>query len=158
MIKMIYKKRNEKNDWNRYFVKTKGDICSTDFYNPIGDDKVNLEPVTKKLYLLDTLMFSIPKEVTTLTFQTVLDEIPQEISKDVIAVEFIYIFEGVWELSLFSNEKMYGPVAWVALLTEKDTGRALLPVKMTKENSPETKPIGTTDEEWDRIQREFNLK
>ena len=159
MIEMIYKERNH-DEWNRFFVKTKGDIHSTDFCNPTPDKEVKLVPIRQKLYLLDYLLFNIPKGVDKLNFQTVLDAIPEEISKDVTAVELYYIFDNgdSWLMSLFNEEKRYSSIIWVALLTEKDTGKDLPPVRTTKDNVLKTKPIGINEEEWDRIQREFHLK
>ncbi len=160
MVELIYKERKNAKEWNRFFVKTKEDIHSVDFCNPKCNRDVEFVPFTKKLYLLDFLFFNVPKGVSKVTFQTVLDAIPQEILKDVAAVEICYIFDvdDCWLINLFNKEKIDTSIFWISLLTEKDTGKDLLPVKPTPKDIPKTVPIGISDEEWDRILREFYLK
>ena len=159
MVEMIYKKRNSA-DWERFLVRTKGDIHSTDFCNPIQDEEVELVPITKKLFLLDYLFFNIPKGVSTVDFQIVLDAIPEKLLKDVSAVELFYIFDigNPWLMSLFSQNKQDTSIFWIALLTEKDTGKDLPPINPTSKNISSDTPIGLNEEEWDRIRREFYLK
>jgi len=158
MVEMIYKKRN--GEWERFFVKTKGNIHSTDFCNPIYDKNVELVPVTKKLFLLNYLFFNIPKGVPELNFQMVLDEIPEGILKDVNAVELFYIFDNSdpWLMGLFHEDKRDTSIYWVALLTEKDTGKDLPPVEPTAKDISHDTPIGISEEEWEGIRREFYLK
>lgn len=159
MVEMIYRQRNGA-EWKRFFVKTKEDIHSTDFCNPIQDKKVELVPVTKKLFLLDYLFFNIPKGVREVNFQTVLDAIPEEILKDVTAVEFFYIFDNgdPCLMSLFHKDKWDTAIFWVSLLTEKDTGKDLPPVRPTAKDIYDDTPIGISEDEWDGILREFYLK
>ena len=52
MIELIYKKRKNEKEWNRFFVKTKGNINSVDFCNPERNMDVEFVPITKKLYLM----------------------------------------------------------------------------------------------------------
>ena len=159
MIEMIYKERKGA-EWERFFVKTKGDIHSTDFCNPIQEKEVELVTFTKKLFLLDYLFFNVPKGVTKLNFQMVLDAIPKEILKEVTAVELFYIFDigDPWLMSLFNEDKRQTSIFWVALLTEKDTGKDLPPVRPTAKDISDDTPIGVSTEEWDEIRREFYLK
>ena len=159
MIEMIYRERNG-GEWKRSFVKTKGDIHFTDFCNPISDEKVELVPVTKKLYLLDYLFFNIPKGNSKVTYQMVIDAIPENVLKDVAAIEFFYVFDegDSWFMSLFDEDKRKSSIFWVSLLTEKDTGYDLPPVKPTAKDIPSNVPIGISDREWNAVLREFHLK
>ena len=162
MIELIYKKRKNEKEWNRFFVKTKGNINSVDFCNPERNMDVEFVPITKKLYLLNFLFFNIPKgiSISKVTFQAVLDAIPQEISKDVAAVEIFSIFnvDDIWRMTMFNEEKRDTSIFWVSLLTEKNTGKELIPVRPTPKDIPKDIPIGISDEEWQRILREFSLK
>ena len=157
MIEIIYRERDkkDKNEWIRHLVKVKaGDIESVDFLNPINDERVELTPLENKLYLLDYLKISFPRNSEKLTVKMVLDRIPKDIIENVFAVEFQMIFEDPWLASLFFKDvEENNIVAFVALLTEKDTGKRLPTTKLTND-----RPIGISDDDWCRVVAEFYLK
>ena len=157
MLEIIYRERNKKdrNEWIRHLVNVKtGDIESVDFLNPISDERVYLTPLETNLYLLDYLKISFPSNSTKLTIKMVLDRIPKDIIENVSAVEFQMIFEDPWFASLFSKDvKDDNIVAFVALLTKKDTGKRLPTTRLTND-----RPIGISDDDWRRVVSEFYLK
>lgn len=156
MAQIIYRERNKENkqEWIRYLVKVNsGDIESVNFLNPIEDKRVELSPLETKLYLLDYLKISFPMDTTKLTVKMILDRIPKDIIADVYAVEFHMVFEEPWFASLFFEDvHNHNYVAFVALLTEKDTGKALPLNKLTND-----RPIGISDDDWHRVVNEFYL-
>lgn len=157
MVEIIYRERNkkDKNEWIRYLVKVKvGTVETVDFLDPINDKRVELIPLENKLYLLDYLKISFPRNVGKLTAKMVLDRIPKDIIENVFAVEFQILFEAPWFASLFFKDvEENNIVAFVALLTEKDTGKRLPITKLTND-----RPIGISEDDWCRVVAEFNLK
>lgn len=157
MVEIIYRERNKKdtNEWIRHLVKVKsGDIESVDFLFPTNDERVELTPLENKLYLLDYLKISFPRNSKKLTAKMVFDRIPKDMAQNVFAVEIQMVFEDPWFASLFFKDvEEKNIVAFVALLTEKDTGKRLPATKLTND-----RPIGISDDDWSRVVAEFYLK
>lgn len=153
MVQTIYREKQQTDEWKRWIVTAEtGNLDSVRFDIPLSDKRVKLEPVPTKLYLLDYLKISFPMN-QKLTIQSVIDSIPKNIVKDVYAVEYIVAFTDPWELSLFFEDvKQNNYVVFVALLTEKDTGKDLPPTKLTND-----RPIGISDDDWARVVQEFRL-
>ena len=143
MIKVIYRKRNFKNSWDRWFVTVKdGDIESLDFMNPLFDKRAKL----------DYLKVTFPNK-DVLKVKYVIDAIPKDIMDKVYAIEFHICFGDYWYLELFKGAwEEKADVAFVALLTKENTGKDLPSRSLTDE-----RPIGISDEDWENVRREFYL-
>lgn len=157
-MEIIFKKRNpsDATKWDRFLVTSKTNIDSVDFCNPPADKRVKLEPINLPLYLLDYLKFGFSTSSNTLSIKMVKDAVNQldkHILDDVYAVEFIYLFSDPWLLSIFHEDvKADNYVAFVALLTKKDTGKDLPGTKF-----PKDRPIGISDSDWKELVSELYL-
>lgn len=152
MVKAIFRQREGNDGWKRSIVKCEGDYGNVNFMDPMATTGVTLRPLTDKLYLIDYLKVSYPRN-ETLTVNHVVDAIPEEILKDVYAIEFIMDFSAPWFASLFFKDvEQKKSVMFAALLTKKDTGKKLPGRKLTDE-----RPLNISDDDWRRVRQEFYL-
>lgn len=156
-MEIIYRKRNASRDgWNRFLVTAKsGNLDSISFVEPTASNRVHLEPINTKLYLLEYLKFGFPMnhELTIEVVINAVNSLNEDILKDVYAVEYIASFSDPWMLSIFSEDvHKNNYVAFVALLTEKDTGKALPGLTFSKD-----RPLGISDNDWKELVKELYL-
>ena len=139
MIHTIYREWNpEKDDWDRYIVTIDEGNCET---------KTQIVPLKKKLFVLDYLKISFPRRERFYSTQLVIDAIPKEIVDKVYAFEEALFFSSILTPIYFPKDYEKGNgVAFIALLTEEDTGKPLPSRKLSKD-----RPIGISDEEWRKI-------
>lgn len=156
-MEIIYRKKNNSDSgWDRYFVSAKtGNLDEISFVEPTANNRVELRPLGTKLYLLDYLKFGFPMKhpLTIATVKNAVNSINENILKDVYAIEYIASFSDPWMLSIFSEDvKENNYVAFVALLTEKNTGKELPGRKF-----PKDRPLGISDHDWEMLVKELSL-
>lgn len=150
MIQLIYFDRRISG--RRYFLSASKDVINnTSFIHPLNPfpKQAELKYLTETLYLLDYLKVSYPS-FERLTFEYVINSIPEELLDKVYGVEFINVFYSSEFTNILNDSLEHKHVAFVALLTKENTGRAL-----PNKNMPETKPIGLSAEEWAKFSSIF---
>lgn len=155
MVNLIY--FDKRISGKRFVLTSKeenGDINNAAFIHPLNPlrEGHELKHLETELYLLDYLKISYPGS-KKLTFEFVVNSIPEELFDKVYGVEFVDIFYATEFSRIFEDTAKHRNVVFVALLTEENTGKALPDGKI-----PVTQPIGLSDTDWTRFSSTFLYK
>lgn len=116
--------------------------------NPLREEH-ELKYLETELHLLDYFKITYPSS-EKLSFEYVVNSIPEELLDKVYGVELVDVFYANDCSKYFSQTSQSCNLVFVALLTEEDTGKPLPDGKI-----PKTQPIGLNDEDWERFSSKF---
>lgn len=152
MVNLIY--FDKRISGKRFVLTSKeenGNINNAAFIHPLNPlrEEHELKYLESELHLLDYLKISYPSN-EKLSFEYVVNAIPEELLDKVYGVELVDVFYANDCSKYFSQTSQSCNLVFVALLTEEDTEKQLPDGKI-----PKTQPIGLNDEDWARFSSRF---